>query len=88
MTKIQESIEIVYLKCFFVLFVFLSCYFSVAWLAGQLVNAIKRRQPELRITEGDILCVSIAGLCHDLGEYYLFKNYLSMNTNPHSVFIS
>ncbi|WAR11727.1 SAMH1-like protein, partial [Mya arenaria] len=35
--------------------------------AGRLVEAIKRRQPDLEITEKDVLCVKIAGLCHDLG---------------------
>lgn len=39
-------------------------------LAGQLVEALRTGQPELKITDGDILCVQIAGLCHDLGECY------------------
>ncbi|XP_061082924.1 deoxynucleoside triphosphate triphosphohydrolase SAMHD1-like [Conger conger] len=40
---------------------------GVCYLAGELMNALKQRQPELNITENDIMCVQIAGLCHDLG---------------------
>uniref|UniRef100_A0A673B5M9 HD domain-containing protein n=1 Tax=Sphaeramia orbicularis TaxID=375764 RepID=A0A673B5M9_9TELE len=40
---------------------------GVAHLAGQFARALKERQPELRIKKKDILCVEVAGLCHDLG---------------------
>ncbi|XP_021349063.1 deoxynucleoside triphosphate triphosphohydrolase SAMHD1-like, partial [Mizuhopecten yessoensis] len=40
---------------------------GVCHLAGELVRAIKNRQPQLHVSSKDILCVEIAGLCHDLG---------------------
>ncbi|XP_067948689.1 deoxynucleoside triphosphate triphosphohydrolase SAMHD1-like isoform X2 [Watersipora subatra] len=36
-------------------------------LAGKLINSIKDRQPELKISAIDAMCVQLAGLCHDLG---------------------
>ncbi|XP_064385626.1 deoxynucleoside triphosphate triphosphohydrolase SAMHD1-like isoform X2 [Halichondria panicea] len=40
---------------------------GVAHLAGKLVEKLQHDQPKLKITTEDVLCVKIAGLCHDLG---------------------
>jgi hypothetical protein len=49
----------------------------VCYLAGVLVERLQSKQPELRITEQDILCVKIAGLCHDLGRQLLLPVILT-----------
>ena len=40
---------------------------GVSHLAKQLLVSISQKQPYLGITDKDILCCAIAGLCHDLG---------------------
>jgi HD-GYP domain-containing protein (c-di-GMP phosphodiesterase class II) len=40
---------------------------GVAYYAELLLKNLKENQPYLNITPADILCVKVAGLCHDLG---------------------
>ncbi|PIK50336.1 putative deoxynucleoside triphosphate triphosphohydrolase SAMHD1-like, partial [Apostichopus japonicus] len=40
---------------------------GVSYLAGKLARSLQSKQKSLKITKEDILCVEIAGLCHDLG---------------------
>ena len=32
-----------------------------------MVETLREKQPELDITDEEVLCVKVAGLCHDLG---------------------
>lgn len=40
---------------------------GVCHLAGSLARLLQKLHPEYEITDVDVLCVEIAGLCHDLG---------------------
>ena len=40
---------------------------SVAYLAGYLAKSLQRKQPELDITDRQVLLVQLAGLLHDVG---------------------
>lgn len=40
---------------------------GVSHFAGLVAKNLQTAQPDLGITEEDILCVKVAGLCHDLG---------------------
>lgn len=40
---------------------------GVSHFAGKVAKNLQTAQPHLNITEVDILCVKVAGLCHDLG---------------------
>lgn len=40
---------------------------GTGYLAYEFMKVLRQRQPELRISMRDILCVLIAALCHDLG---------------------
>ncbi|XP_028265238.1 deoxynucleoside triphosphate triphosphohydrolase SAMHD1-like [Parambassis ranga] len=58
---------------------------GVGYLAGELAKALKSKQPEPNITDTDILCVQIAGLCHDLGHgpfSHLYDKMFFPNDDP------
>ncbi|XP_061194808.1 deoxynucleoside triphosphate triphosphohydrolase SAMHD1-like [Saccostrea echinata] len=40
---------------------------GTAHLARTLGTELQKNQPELKITQEDIICLEVAGLCHDLG---------------------
>jgi len=40
---------------------------GTAFLAHELMKGLRQRQPELGITDRDVLCATLAALCHDLG---------------------
>ena len=61
----ETSVMSHHIKCCHIIF-HITIY-SVCHLAGQLLSALRQRQSELKISPKDVLCVQIAGLCHDLG---------------------
>ncbi|OLP96477.1 Deoxynucleoside triphosphate triphosphohydrolase SAMHD1 [Symbiodinium microadriaticum] len=40
---------------------------GTAYLSWEMIRGLQSRQPELQITNRDLTCVTLAGLCHDLG---------------------
>lgn len=57
---------------------------GVAYLGRVFVSQLQQRQPELNITFSDILCIEIAGLCHDLG-HGIFSHLFDQKILPELV---
>jgi hypothetical protein len=55
--------------CLCLLTIFKLVDVGVGHLSNTLINKFRTEQPELEITEDEVRCVTLAGLCHDLGEY-------------------
>ncbi|ORX72003.1 HD-domain/PDEase-like protein [Linderina pennispora] len=58
---------------------------GTSFLANNVVTGLKERQPELDINERDIRCVTLAGLCHDLGHgpfSHVFDNEFIPRARP------
>lgn len=62
---------------------------GVSYLSGYMIETLKNKQPELNITERDILLVKVAGLIHDLGHVcfsHFFDNFFLSDRIPNSEF--
>ncbi|RUS32208.1 hypothetical protein BC938DRAFT_476033 [Jimgerdemannia flammicorona] len=58
---------------------------GVSYLAGTLIERFQREQPDLEITESEVKCVKLAGLCHDLGHgpySHIFDNEFMPQAKP------
>mmetsp|Transcript_582 Transcript_582/g.986 ORF Transcript_582/g.986 Transcript_582/m.986 type:complete len:707 (+) Transcript_582:1-2121(+) len=61
---------------------------GVAYLAEKVVKNLRDHQPELNITPKDLLCVTVAGLCHDLGHgpfSHIFDGMFIKRMHPNGI---
>ena len=42
-------------------------FIGVSYLAGKFARELQKQRPDL-VTDKDVYCVMMAGLCHDLGK--------------------
>jgi HD superfamily phosphohydrolase len=52
---------------------------GTGFLAYDFVKDLRARQPELMVSDRDLICVTIAGLCHDLGHpcfSHMFEQFM------------
>lgn len=52
---------------------------GVAFLAQKFVKTLQDKQPELEVSSRDLLCVTLAALCHDLGHpaySHMFQDFV------------
>ena len=62
---------------------------GVCHLAAEMILALQLNQPELNISESDVKCVKLAGLCHALGHgpfSHIFDNEFMPQMDPASLF--
>ena len=58
---------------------------GTCYLAGKLIKQIQINQPELKISDKDVLLIMIAGLLHDIGHglmSHLFDNHIIKDKSP------
>ena len=55
---------------------------GVSFLAGIFAEKLRKKQPYLNITEEEVICCKVAGLCHDLGHGVLSHGFDSFINSP------